>query len=279
MNQFRLGVVLESLGLPVRAALSAASRLGVQGVQVDATGDLAPDKLGATGRREFRNLLRSFNQDLAALSVPLRHGLDTFATQQQRLDHIKQAMQLAYDLGAKKLTLPLPRIPKADDKPAEAPAEPVPIFQFGPKEPSKAEVLRDSLLSLGSHGDRIGVTVCLEAGVDAGSAVSAYLDGFESGSLRVTFDPANFLAHGHDPLSTVMQLGKRVAHVHGRDAVNAAGGAKEVAAGGGEVEWLGLTAGLGAVDYGGFVCVERTGAPDDVAAGVSFLRRFVPAPK
>ena len=136
MNQFHLGVVLESLGLPVRAGLSAAAKLGVQGVQIDAVGDVAHDALGTTGRREFRNLLRSFNQTLAAVSVPLRHGLDTFAHQQQRIDHLKAVMQLAYDLGANKLVVPLPRLPKADEKPAD---EPTPFLFF--KEPSKAELL------------------------------------------------------------------------------------------------------------------------------------------
>jgi len=276
MNQFQLGVVLESLGLPVRAGLSAAAKLGVQGVQVDAVGDLSHDKLGATGRREFRNLLRSFNQELAALSVPLRHGLDTFTQQQQRIDHIKQSMQLAYDLGAKKLVVPLPRIPKADQQ--EKPADATPFLFF--KEPSKAELLRESLLALGSHGDRIGVTVCLEAGLDGGAETSAYLDGYESGSLRVTFDPANFLVNGHDPLTSLMALGKRVTHVHARDARTgaASSGPKEVAVGAGEIEWMALVAGLSAIDYGGFVCVERTGAEAEVPTSVAFLRRFIPAP-
>lgn len=276
MNQFQLGVVLESLGQPVRAGLSAAAKLGVQGVQVDAVGDLSHDKLGTTGRREFRTLLRSFNLDLAAMNVPLRNGLDTFTHQQQRIDHIKAAMQLAYDLGTKKLVVPLPRIPKADEK--EKPADATPFLFF--KEPSKAEVLRESLLALGSHGDRIGVTVCLEAGLDNGAEVSTYLDGFESGSLRVTFDPANFLMNGHDPLTSLMSLSKRVNHVHARDARTgaASSGPKEVAVGAGEVEWMGLVAGLSAIDYCGFVCVERTGAEGDVPASVGFLRRFIPAP-
>jgi sugar phosphate isomerase/epimerase len=140
-------------------------------------------------------------------------------------------------------------------------------------------VLRESLVALGSHGDRIGVFVCLETGLDAGSVVGTYLDAFESGSLRVTFDPANFLTNGHDPLTSLMSLGKRVCHVHARDARSGtAGGPKEVAVGAGEIEWMGLTAGLSAVDYRGFVCVERNGAAGEVPASVAFLRRFIPAP-
>ena len=59
MNRLKIGVRLESLGLPLRRALSEASRLGVAGVQMDAVGDLSPTRLSETGRREFRHLLRA----------------------------------------------------------------------------------------------------------------------------------------------------------------------------------------------------------------------------
>jgi hypothetical protein len=61
MNPLKIGVRLESLGLPLRRALTEASRLGVAGVQVDAVGDLAPNNLSQTGRREFLHLLRGHN--------------------------------------------------------------------------------------------------------------------------------------------------------------------------------------------------------------------------
>ena len=59
MNRLKIGVRLESLGLPLRRALFEAGQLGVAGVQVDAAGDLSPNRLSETGRREFRHLLRS----------------------------------------------------------------------------------------------------------------------------------------------------------------------------------------------------------------------------
>nr|MCU0706263.1 sugar phosphate isomerase/epimerase [Fimbriiglobus sp.] len=80
-------------------------------------------------------------------------------------------------------------------------------------------------------------------------------------------------------VAALMKLGQRVAHAHARDVRSStAGGPKEVAVGAGEVEWMAITAGLGAIDYAGFVCVERTGAEAEVAGGVAFLRRFIPQP-
>jgi L-ribulose-5-phosphate 3-epimerase len=57
MNSLKIGIRLESLGLPLRRALAEAARLGVPGVQVDAAGDLSPGELSQSGRREFRHLL------------------------------------------------------------------------------------------------------------------------------------------------------------------------------------------------------------------------------
>jgi hypothetical protein len=45
MNRFKIGIRLESLGLPLRRGLAEAARLGVPGVQVDAAGDLSPNEL------------------------------------------------------------------------------------------------------------------------------------------------------------------------------------------------------------------------------------------
>src|SRR5207249_1570070 len=90
---------LESLGLPLRRALAEVERMGVTGVQVDALGDLSPQSLSQTGRREFRHLLRSHNMELIALGCPLRHGLDTPEGQEARIEHVQNVMALSFDLG------------------------------------------------------------------------------------------------------------------------------------------------------------------------------------
>src|SRR5580658_415928 len=103
MKPLKIGIVVESTGLSVRQAISQAAKMAAAGVQIDAVGDLAPDVLGETGRREFRNLLRSFNQELAALNIPLRNGLDVSENLRPRLDHVRKVMQLAVALGARRV--------------------------------------------------------------------------------------------------------------------------------------------------------------------------------
>src|SRR5207302_11153675 len=94
----KLGVRLESLALPFRRALDAAQRLDAGGVQIDAVGDLAPDALSQTGRRELRHLLRARGLEFCAVGCPLRHGLDVAENQESRIDHLKKVMSLSFDL-------------------------------------------------------------------------------------------------------------------------------------------------------------------------------------
>lgn len=261
MARLKLGIVAESTGLALRPALEEAARMAVAGVQVDAVGDIAPGRLGDTGRREFRNLLRSFTLELSALNCPLRRGLDCAEDQQPRLEHIRKVMQLAFDLGARKVVLPIPKLPEDEDK-------------------VRSQLLRESLLALGPYGDRIGCLVAFEVGYDSAEKVRDYLATFNTGSLKINYDPASMLVNGHDPLATLAGLKGWLAHVHARDAraATVSRGSQEVALGAGDIDWMAFTATLQVIEYEGFVAVEReTGQSRlaDVANGVKFLRRFL----
>jgi sugar phosphate isomerase/epimerase len=257
----KIGIVAESTGLPLRQALAAAARIGAAGVQIDSAGDLSPDHLSETGRRELRNHLRTYNLALTSLNAPLRRGIDIADDQQARIEHIRKVMTLAYDLGTRLAIIPCPRIP--DDT-----------------EVSRAQLLREALLALGTHGDRIGTTLALKIGLDPGDKVRDYLAGFDVGSLGVNYDPANLLLNGHDPVQNLTPLRDRIAHTHARDARAATISrvAQEVPLGAGDVDWLSYVATLGALEYRGWLVVERqTGNRRlaDVEAGVQFLKRLI----
>src|SRR5437879_3544709 len=111
LSLMKIGIRLESLGLPLRRALAEVERLGVTGVQVDAAGDLAPDQLSQTGRREFRNLLRSHSLELTALGCPLRRGLGTAENQEARIEHVRKVLALSFDLGPRIVVVQAGRVP------------------------------------------------------------------------------------------------------------------------------------------------------------------------
>lgn len=260
MTPLRVGIVAEATGRPIRLAVAEAARVGASAVQADAVGDLLPAQLGETGRREFRNLLRSYSQDLAALHVPLRRGLDVPADLQPRIEAVRKAMQLAFDLGSRRVVVPCPKIPDEDASP-------------------RAQLMRESLTALGTFGDRVGTVLALEIGFDPAEKVRDYLATFDTGSLKVTYDPANLMVHGHDPLANLAPLKGLVAHVHARDArlAGLSRGMQEVPLGAGDVDWLALTATLQVLEFDGYLCVDREQGENklaDVTSGVTFLRRF-----
>src|SRR5262249_28119671 len=132
MSKLKLGVRVESLGLPLRRGLAEAARLGVTGVQVDAVGDLSPRTLSQTGRREFRHLLRSPNLELTALGCPLRHGFDVARNQEARIEHVRNVMTLGFDLGPRVVIVQAGQVPEKPDDP-------------------RRRSLTEALLALGHH--------------------------------------------------------------------------------------------------------------------------------
>jgi sugar phosphate isomerase/epimerase len=261
MKHLKIGIRLESLGLPLRKALAEASRLGMAGVQIDAAGDLAPNALSQTGRREFRNLLRGYSVELTALGCPLRRGIDTAENQEPRLDHVRKVMTLAYDLGPRIVVIEAGQVP-------------------GEKEIERGRLMRDALSNLAGHGDRIGTTLALETGLESGVVLAEYLRSFDSGSLSANLDPANLLLHGFDPLQSARDLSGKIAHTHARDCRRASTSraAQEVPLGHGDIDWMSYLETLEEIEYRGWLVVERQSGDSrvaDVASGVGFLRRLL----
>jgi L-ribulose-5-phosphate 3-epimerase len=267
MNRLKIGICLESLGLPLRRALDEAVRLRSSGVQVDAAGDLAPDKLSQTGRREFRHLLQSRDLEMSAVGCPLRRGLDSAEDQQPRIEHVKKVMSLCFELGPRVVVIQAGRVPSEEEE------------KSGER---RAAHLAEALRALGSYGDRIGVALALETGLESGAALRDYLNRFDSGSLSVNYDPANLLMNGFDPIESLRALAGKVRHVHAKDAriVGASRAGREVPLGHGDIDWLQMLGVLEEVEYRGWLAVERETGDNrlgDVTGGVAFLRRLTGA--
>jgi L-ribulose-5-phosphate 3-epimerase len=265
MDRLKIGIRLESLGLPLRRALREAQRLGVRGVQADAAGDLSPHTLSRSGRSAFRHLLRSHNLELTALGCPLRRGLDSPEDQQQRIDHTEAVLGLSVDLGARIAIVQPGRVPEKADDP-------------------HAPLLTEALRVLGRHGDRIGAVLALETGLESGAVLGAFLDRFDTGGLGVNLDPANLLMGGFDPYESARALRGRVVHANAKDArvTGASRTAQEVPLGHGDIDWMRYLAALEEIEYRGWLTVERAGGDNrvaDVAAGIGFLGRLVEFPE
>jgi L-ribulose-5-phosphate 3-epimerase len=265
MNRLKIGVCLESLGLPFRRGLEAVVRMGATGVQIDAAGDLSPNKLSQTGRRELYHLVHSRELEVSAVACPLRRGLDSAEDQQPRIEHVKKVMTLSFELGPRVVVIQAGRVPDEEEEKSGA---------------ARPRLLAEALRTLGTYGDRIGVELALETGLETGTALRDYLNRFDSGSLRVNYDPANLMVNGFDAVESLRALRDKVRHAHARDARvgGASRTAREVPLGHGDIDWLELLAVLEQVDYHGWLAVERESGDDrlgDVTSGVAFLRRLL----
>ena len=261
MNRVKIGIRLESFGLPLRRALQEAQRLGVSGVQVDAAGDLSPNALSQTGRREFLHLLRSYNLELTALGCPLRRGLDVAENQEGRIDHIRKVLTLSFDLGPRIVIVQAGQVPEDVASPSGV-------------------LMSEALLTIGHHGDRVGAVLALETGLESGETLRQFLARFDTGGLGVNLDPANLLVHGFDVYEGVRALRGRIVHSHAKDArsASASRAAQEVPLGHGDIDWLQYLSVLEEVEYRSWLTIERETGENrlaDVAAGVGFLRRLV----
>ncbi len=183
---------------PIREQIRDAARLGAKGVVLDAIGDLAPQQLGETGRRELRHLLRSVELSFAALSLPTRRPFDTTDQLDDRLRCAELAFTMAYELGT-----PLILRVWAGCRTSQT---------------RSRETFLGAVRELGRRADHRGVRLALETGPDAGGTVRGVLDGLASPGLAASIDPAALLQSGHDALETISALGPWVAHAYATDA-------------------------------------------------------------
>ncbi len=199
-----LGVRLDP-GSPLRDQIRLAATLGAKGAVIEATGDVHPDRLGESGRREVRHLLRSVEMDLIALVLPTRSGYDHSDELDQRLRRADRAFELAYELGTRLVLV------RAGAVPGEAEAD----------APRRA-IFSDALGELARLADHRGVRLALEAGTEAGSVLRAFLESKGTPALAAGIDPGALLSAGIDPALAARELGPWVAHAYATDAATRA---------------------------------------------------------
>jgi sugar phosphate isomerase/epimerase len=244
---------------PPREQIREAARLGAKGVVIDATGELAPNRLSETGRRELRHLLRSVELALVALSLPTRRPFDTPDQLDDRLRRADSAFALAYELGT---TLVLARV---GGIPPEADAE-------------ARETFVGAVRELGRRADHRGVRLAVETGPDPGEALHTLLDALDSNGLAASVDPAALLQNGHDPGLTVRALGSWVAHAYASEVSPAPSVistfARRSGLPPGALDWEEFLGSLEEVNYRGYLTVWPDPARDPAAQFNAIVQRL-----
>jgi sugar phosphate isomerase/epimerase len=223
---------------PVREQIQEAARLGAKGVVVDAIGDLAPQRLGETGRRELRHILTTVELKLIALSLPTRRPFDTIDQLDERLRRADSAFAMAFELGTNVVLARVGAVPPKEDA-------------------ERLETFTSAVRELGRRADHRGVRLAIETVAETGETLATFLETLAIPTLAASIEPAGLLQTGIDPVAVVRALGAWVAHVYANDATGSSRAASFNPRGfgfpPGALDWEEFLGALEEIGYHGFL--------------------------
>jgi len=256
MARLKIGVLIDSLRLGVREGIRRAAELGFDGFQVYVTGgELAPEAMTRSARREFRTLVTDSGLELSALCVELG-GYTDEASVDERVERTRRMLDLGVDLGARVHTAHIGRIP--DDPAAKA-----------------RRTLAAALEAIGTYAAEHECCFACETGPEDTPLMRDFLAALACEGLKVNYDPANLVMKGYDVVRGVYALAPLIVHTHAKDGIRRPDGSRqEVPVGKGQVPWESYVAALREVGYEGFFTIERESGDDPVADAIA-AKRFL----
>ncbi len=260
MSELRIGIQLASLKQPFKKALHTAAQLGADVVEIDARGSIEPRDLTGTAVRQVRKMLDDLNLRVCAIGFRTRRGYSNLDELDRRVEATKQAIDMAYSLGAPVVINQVGRIPES---------------MGGPEWDTLCQVLSD----LGRHGQRAGALLAAETGTEDGAVLKSLIDAIPPGSVGVNLDPGNLIINGFSAQEAASALGEHVMHVHAKDAVRdlAQGRGIETPLGRGSVDFAEIIGVLEHHGYRGAYTIEREHSQDpakEIGYAVEYLKNL-----
>ena len=260
-KRWKIGAVIESLGLNPRDGIVKARELGVDGFQIYVTrGEMYPDNLSSQQRKEFVRFVDDQGLEISALCADFDwiRGFTDAEFNKTNVPRIKKCIDLACDLGTRIVTMHIGYLPAETSDP---------IYQ---------EALRTSI-DLAQYAESCGRVLCTETGPESPASLLKFLEQVPSKGIGVNYDPANLVMCGpFDHIGGVAVLKDYIHHTHAKDGVCLGEGAYcELPLGEGGVVFPYYLAALDAAGYDGYLTIERESGADrlgDVTRAVRFLR-------
>ena len=200
MKSFPIGVILESLRLPLSEALDTVSSLGAQGIQVYATnGELSPKNLSGDMRRDFPRMVRDRGLAISALCGDLGRGFGNRELNPQLIEDSKRIIDLALEWGTNIVTTHIGVVPADSAHP-------------------RYKIMQDACGELAEYADSIKAHFAVETGPETAQTLCGFLDSLHSRGVAVNLDPANLvMVTGDDPVRAVHTLKNYIVHTHAKD--------------------------------------------------------------
>ncbi len=281
MARMKIGIMIDSLKLPVNEGLKKAKELGAKGIQVYAVaGEMAPENMSAAARKEFKTAVRELDLEIAALCGDLGgHGFEKTDENAAKIERSKRIVNLAVELGTGVVTTHIGVVPEE-------------------KSSLIYEAMHKACRELGNYAAEKGVSFAIETGPEPAARLKSFLDDVGSKGMGVNMDPANLImVLNEDPVGAVKTLGEYIVHTHAKDGVQlqpcdpvqvyeafAVGGVEgldfgklfnELPLGEGMVPWDGYLKALKDIGFSGYLTIEREVGDDpiaDIQKAVDFLR-------
>lgn len=258
MDRTRIGVRLESLDMPIRAAIDAAASLGVGSIAFDATGELQPDRLSQTGRRQLSHILRTRELAAAGIGVASAQGFDVDDRLDARVARTMAVLRFAYEMGAPFAFNHLGQIPDPTDAVRRA-------------------VFTDVLQRIGHEANRVGAIFAIHTTFESPAQLAELLAELNNPGIAVLYDPANVMVRAGNPYEGLEKLVASTVGIVCKDVMRtgmSATGFEETPIGAGEMDWPRLHATAAAAHFlGRFIVARETGQRRlaDLQSGIAHL--------
>lgn len=277
MKQFPIGVIINSFRTDIPTAVKKAAECGAQGIQVYATsGEMSPDMLVGSKRKEFLDLVKSNGLVISALCGDLGGGGFIHADKnRERVDFSKKILDLAKELETDVVTTHIGVVPNDPNH-------------------DRYKIMQEACRELAEYADSIDAHFAVETGPETSAVLKGFLDSLDSTGVGVNLDPANLvMVTGDDPVQAVHNLKKYIVHTHAKDGKQIfyrdpeiVYGIKkdvivtddsfiEVPLGEGSVPFPAYLKALEDIGYNGFLTIEREVGDNpekDIRAAVEFLK-------
>jgi L-ribulose-5-phosphate 3-epimerase len=197
----KIGVMVDSLRLPLYEGLKVCKEMGADGVQIYAVeGEMAPENLDKTARNNLKNYLNSIGLEISALCGDLGgHGFQDVELNPNKVEKSKRILDLAAELGTNIVTTHIGIIPEEQN---------TPIY----------EAMQTACEELAAYAKNMNSFFAIETGPEPAARLKTFLDSLSTNGVSVNFDPANMvMVTGDDPAEGVRLLGNYIVHTHVKD--------------------------------------------------------------
>lgn len=200
MNNFKLGVMLESFLLPWQEAIECAAKLGADGVQIRATdGAFAPSVMTKGRKTELLSILSANGLEISALCGDFGRGFGNKELNPMLIKKSKRIIDLAKELGTDIVTTHIGVIP-------------------GDKNHDRYKIMQEACFELARYADSCQAHFAVETGPETSLTLKGFLDELGSTGVAVNLDPANLvMVTGDDSVKAVENLKKYIVHTHAKD--------------------------------------------------------------